>query len=105
MSQHHEKLNRRAWALARFLCFDRDGFRCTECFRAGALEAHHLIPVSRGGRLYDVRNLSTKCRTCHLRITARANRRVLGPKAAAWKAYIDKEFCGTSAGLSAHIGA
>ena len=55
MSQHHEKLNRRAWALARFLCFDRDGFRCTECFRAGALEAHHLIPVSRGGRLYDVR--------------------------------------------------
>ena len=104
MSQHHEKLNRRAWALARFLCFDRDGFRCTECFRcaSGALEAHHIIPVSRGGRLYDVRNLSTKCRTCHLKITARANRRVLGPKAAAWKAYIDKEFYRSNESLLTH---
>ena len=105
MSQHHKKLDKKTWALARLLCFDRDGFRCTECFRAGALEAHHLLPVSRGGKQYDVRNLSTKCRACHLKITARANRRVPGPKVRRWRAYIDKLFHGTSAGLSTHIGA
>ena len=102
MSIHHRLLDRKRWAHARFLTFVRDGFRCTECFRAGALEAHHLLPVSRGGAQYDLRNLSTKCRACHLKITARANRRVLGPVASAWKAYIDKEFYRSNESLLTH---
>lgn len=45
---------------------ERDGWRCRECGGAGALEAHHVIPVHAGGS-DDLANLVALCRTCHIR--------------------------------------
>ena len=46
----------------------RDGHRCTRCKRAGTatnkLRAHHIIPVSKGGRTVSY-NLKTLCDQCH----------------------------------------
>ena len=55
----------RAWRALRRRCFDRDGWRCRECGGATALEAHHIVPVHRGGA-DTLDNLRTVCRACHL---------------------------------------
>jgi 5-methylcytosine-specific restriction endonuclease McrA len=44
----------------------RDGGRCTECGSTKQLNAHHIIPVARGG-LTVLWNLKTLCRLCHSR--------------------------------------
>lgn len=56
------------WAAMSAACIKRDGYKCTKCKRSTApgnrLNAHHIIPVSRGGKtiLY---NLKTLCQWCH----------------------------------------
>ena len=50
----------------RKLCVDRDGWRCTVCGRAGRLEVHHVVPLYAGGAVYDLVNLATICRSCHI---------------------------------------
>lgn len=48
----------------------RDGYKCTKCGNRAnkqlgiSLEAHHIIPVSRGGRTVSY-NLRTLCNRCH----------------------------------------
>ena len=46
----------------------RDGSRCTRCGCMSSvgnrLNAHHIIPVSKGGRTVSV-NLKTLCNRCH----------------------------------------
>ncbi len=47
----------------------RDGYRCTECHKHRSevrLEAHHIIPVHRGGKTVKY-NLKTVCVQCHKR--------------------------------------
>lgn len=42
----------------------RDNYRCVECGSKKRLQAHHVIPVSKGG--LTVRwNLRTLCEACH----------------------------------------
>lgn len=64
----------RSWRLAVLL---RDAWTCQECGRVcdGEREAHadHVLPISRGGQRYDVRNGQTLCHGCHSRKTAREN--------------------------------
>ena len=36
-----------AWFRLRRFVFDRDGWRCRQCGKAGRLEAHHVVPVAR----------------------------------------------------------
>lgn len=43
----------------------RDG-GCTECGSTKKLNAHHIVPVSRGGRTVPF-NLKTLCHICHSR--------------------------------------
>ena len=40
------------------------------CLRPGRLEVHHVIPLADGGATdpYDLANLRTLCRDCHIRI-------------------------------------
>ena len=58
--------NKKLWAAARQACFERDWYRCVECKGAGSLDAHHILPLYRGGAVYDLLNLRTLCRLCHI---------------------------------------
>lgn len=51
---------------------DRDGWRCR---RVGRMEVDHVVPLDRGGDPWDMANLQTLCRGCHIAKTAAENRR------------------------------
>ena len=57
--------------------------------RAGRLEAHHVTPLHRGGAPYDLDNLETLCRSCHIE----RHRRKLSPGEAAWKRLVAELLC------------
>ena len=84
-SRLHAALNRHRWADARRAAFERDDWRCVDCGRAGRLEAHHVTPLQKGGAPYDLENLETLCRPCHIE----RHRRKLSPGEAAWRALVD----------------
>lgn len=71
MSRHHIHLNVHRWARIRCQVLDRDGWRCRACGRAGRLECDHVRPLERGGDPYDITNLQTLCRSCHIAKTRR----------------------------------
>jgi transposase len=54
--------------LAREACFERDDYTCRVCrSRGGKLNAHHIWPFQRfPERMYDVTNLITLCKGCHI---------------------------------------
>ena len=62
MSRNHKRLDKRLWALTRFLAFERDNFRCVKCGKAGKLEGHHKVALDHGGAAYDPANVSTLCK-------------------------------------------
>ena len=71
MSRQHKRLNKRMWALTRFIAFERDGFRCVRCVAegrggAGKLEGHHKVGLDNGGSPYDPGNVETLCREHHI---------------------------------------
>ena len=66
-SQFYARLDPKRWARARQAAFARDMHRCTRCGSAGALEAHHKTPLEKGGDQYELDNLLTLCRDCHIR--------------------------------------
>ena len=65
-SRFHKALNQGRWQRVRRQALDRDGWRCRRCGRAGRLECHHVVPLERGGEAYDLGNLETLCRPCHI---------------------------------------
>lgn len=67
----------KAWREVRQRVFRRDGFRCFKCGRRAGLECDHIRPVATGGDWFDMENLRTVCRGCHIKITAEAGRKVL----------------------------
>ena len=71
----------RRWADTRRAAFERDGWRCRVCDRPGRLEAHHVRPLYKGGSPYDLANVETLCRECHID----RHRRQLTALEAAWK--------------------
>ncbi len=66
MSRNHVRFDQKRWALIRRRAFDRDGWRCRKCGRPGRLEAHHVKRVKDGGAVYDLQNIITLCRGCHV---------------------------------------
>ena len=80
-------IDRKLWAKIRRRVFDRDGWRCRNCGRSGRLECDHVRPVERGGAVYDLGNLQTLCRSCHIRKTRVENRQDW-PERDAWAALI-----------------
>ena len=90
MSRNHAYLNTCRWAAVRRAVFERDGYRCVMCGKAGRLEADHTTPLQRepGQDPYDPNGLQTLCRGCHTEKTRRENRRTLTPTELAWRALV-----------------
>ena len=86
-SRHHAKLDRKRWTLVRIQTFERDGWRCCTCGKAGRLECDHIVPLHRGGNPYDPANLQTLCVGCHV-AKSRAERERPDPGREAWLALI-----------------
>lgn len=61
-----QKIGTRKWKAFRRQILERDGWRCTECGKAGRLEVHHVVSRSAGGAVYDPDNCRTLCRRCHI---------------------------------------
>ena len=80
-------VDRKRWAVIRRRVFDRDGWRCRNCGRSGRLECDHIRPVKWGGAVYDMANLQTLCRECHIAKT-RAENRQNWPERDAWAALV-----------------
>ena len=87
MSRRHARLHAGRWAAVRRQVFDRDGWRCVSCGRAGRLECDHVTPLQRepGQNPYDPNGLQTLCRDCHLAKTAGENRRPFTEAEAEWQ--------------------
>lgn len=85
MSRHHDRLNRRRWAVVRRQVFDRDGWRCVLCGRPGRLECDHIRPLEHGGAPYALDNLRTVCRGCSIKRHRDEREAKLCPEARAWR--------------------
>ena len=96
MSKHHTVLHAKRWATVRRAVFERDGWRCVECGKAGRLECDHVTPLERepGQDPYDVNGLQTLCRRCHVEKTRRENMRELTPGEAAWRSMVQSTLNG-----------
>ena len=96
MSRHHTNLHSRRWSAVRRAVFDRDGWRCVRCGRAGRLECDHAIPLewNPGQDAYDPDGCQTLCRQCHIAKTAAENRRPLTPGEQAWRDLVDEIMSG-----------
>ena len=66
-----------AWRAARQAAFACDGWRCFKCGRRSGLECDHIRPIRKGGDWYDMANLRTVCRSCHIQLTREAVRKEL----------------------------
>ena len=87
MSRRHSRLDARRWARVRREAFERDGHRCTECGKAGRLEAHHEPPLRDGADPYDLDGIVTLCRGCHCE-RHRPDHET--PGRAEWRAYLNE---------------
>ncbi len=72
------------WEQTRRAVFERDGWRCRQCGKAGRLECDH-ISRDWGTDPYDIANLQALCRSCHLEKTRQENRRPLSPAEQEWQ--------------------
>ena len=86
VSRNHGALDWRRWQQTRKAAFERDGYRCTRCGKAGRLEAHHDPPLGPGVEPYDMVGIKTRCRACH----TDEHRRPLSPDEEAWVALIEE---------------
>ena len=91
MSRRHERLNNHIWARVRLKVFDRDGWRCVNCQKPGHLEADHIEAMSFNKKRdpFDLDNLQTLCRSCHINKTGIENSRP-NPARDAWKDFMDE---------------
>ena len=73
----------RRWQAVRRRVFARDGWRCVLCGRRSALECDHVRPIEQSGDWFDLENLRTLCRSCHIQVTREANCKPVSPERAA----------------------
>ena len=86
-SRLHAALDRKRWQLVRLRVFERDGWRCVRCGRAGRLECDHVVPLREGGDPWDKAGLQTLCRGCHIAKSAGESRES-DPARNAWRAMV-----------------
>ena len=87
--RHGEKPSRRQWAKVRLKVFDRDGWACVTCGKSGRLETDHRVALADGGAVYDLKNLQTLCRGCHLAKSEGERRgKETPPEVLAWRRYL-----------------
>ena len=93
-SRHYQALNAARWRHARNRVLERDGWRCQAegCSVAGRLEVDHKRPMNKHLDLdpYDLANLQTLCRSCHIEKTRVENRRPLTSAEARWRGFVQE---------------
>ena len=89
MSRWHGFASSKRYSIFRKFILDRAGWRCEKCGRPGALELHHIRPLSDGGKAWDATNSQAICRGCHIRMTARGNQRKKSATEIRWQALVD----------------
>ena len=57
--------SRRRWSKVRLVVLDRDGWKCS-CGKSARLEVHHRVPIEHGGDFYELSNLQSLCKSCHI---------------------------------------
>ena len=75
----------------RRVVLDRDGWRCQTCGKVGRMEVDHIKRLEDGGAVYDLANLQSLCRGCHIAKTS-AERRGRPPsrEVQAWQHYLTR---------------
>jgi 5-methylcytosine-specific restriction endonuclease McrA len=53
------------WKKVRALAMERDGGKCVICLSTEDLTVDHIVPLSAGGKKYNMNNLQTLCKICH----------------------------------------
>ena len=84
LSIEHRKLDRKRWGAVRRLALVRDGYRCVKCNKAGRLEVDHVKPLSKGGDPWNMDNLQTLCRGCHIAKTRSEQPKQPSPAVTKW---------------------
>ena len=74
------------WRHVRWAALKRDRWRCRTCGKAGVLEVDHILRLEDGGAEYDLHNLQSLCRPCHISKTS-AERGIV-PLPADWTALV-----------------
>ena len=89
--------NKKRWARLRLRILHRDGFRCRCCGKSGRLEVDHIVPVFKGGSMWDPGNLQSLTRDCHIKKSRMENQKRfaaenprLAPKLEAWKSLVNE---------------
>ena len=93
-----ERPNARKWQRVRLQVLERDGWRCTQCGRAGRVEVDHRVPMNEGGAMYAMDNLQTLCLADHHHKTTmeRALLHPVTPEVAKWRRFInERKACDT----------
>ena len=80
MSRQHRRHTWWRWEPVRRAALDRDGWRC-RCGSPVDLEVHHVVPLDKGGDPFDLGNLRTMCRDCHISLH-------LDPQRREWRAFV-----------------
>ena len=88
MSRGHHHIAGARWQATRRAAFERDGYRCRQCGRAGRLEAHHEPPLKDGMDPFDVAGIKTLCRGCHIERHRGERRRKPTGQETAWRALV-----------------
>ena len=87
MGRHHVALDRPRWGRVRKQVLDAANWRCARCGKYGN-EVDHRTALRNGGAPYDMDNLQTLCRGCHIEKTRAENRRPPTPQEAEWAAFV-----------------
>ena len=92
MSRRHARLDSQRWQATRRRVFERDGWRCVRCGRAGRMECDHAIRLEDepGQDPYALDGLQSLCRGCHTEKTAEENRRPMTAEEAEWRAFVEE---------------
>ena len=63
----NKAVNAKQWRRVRIKVLERDGWKCTVegCGVMRGLEVDHVKPIADGGAMYELSNLSVKCRWHH----------------------------------------
>ena len=81
----------RRWQALRVRVIQRDRGRCCKCEKVGgSIEVHHIVPIRNGGDPWNLANLQSLCRLCHIK----KHRPPVDPVRQAWNRLIARELPG-----------
>ena len=80
--------SRRKWSKVRLAVLDRDSWCCQKCGNYGN-EADHIKRIIDGGPVWEMGNIQTLCRDCHIAKSADEKRGgPVDPEVQKWQRYL-----------------